>query len=95
MSTDLRFAPGFEPLWRDARTVQFGETGAVRLRDPAEWIVLALDSLAHGCEYSDLVALARTDELEASAVDELLRRLSPVLVAEPASSRPTTPRRCW
>lgn len=82
----VRIDPRHGPLWRDARTMQFGLDGTLSLRDPAPWQERAIAQLEHGFPSAgaeqlavDPSPLARSADGPTSAVGELLRLLAPVL----------------
>ncbi len=81
----VRIDPRSCPLWRDARTLQFGLDGPVLLRDPAPWQERALSELERGFPASDdaqsvdPARLATSCGGPADRVAELLTLLEPVL----------------
>lgn len=65
----VRIDPRSGPLWRDTRTLQFGVSGELRLRDPAPWEERAVDQLERGMACESVAWLVSHPERLAHAVN--------------------------
>jgi hypothetical protein len=83
----LRLNPAHPPLWRDARTLQFGTSGVARLEEPEPWELRLLADLAGGLSDLALAALLAERGIPRERADALLAEIQPALARERPPAR--------
>lgn len=75
----LRLDPAHPPLWRTARTMQFGVAAVAVLEDPAPWQQRLVHALAEGLPDDAVATLAHEHGVDPDDARGLIDRLAPAL----------------
>lgn len=85
--TITRLDPGVPVLWRDSDTVQVGVGDGIRLPADEPWVVPLLARMSEGFRMASFDVIAHAAGAPRREARELLTRLRPLLVDDPAAPR--------
>lgn len=83
----LRLDPAYPPVWRDERTLQFGDEPRVVISGAEPWHEWLVHALRCGVSANDAITLAASLGADREAVSGLLEQLAPVLCTDAPRTR--------
>ncbi|MDR6201201.1 hypothetical protein QE374_003110 [Microbacterium sp. SORGH_AS428] len=83
----LRLDPAYPPVWRDERTLQFGDQARAVIAEAEPWHEWLVHALRTGVSANDAMTLAASLGADRAAVADMLEQLAPVLCSDAPRTR--------
>jgi hypothetical protein len=83
----LRLDPAYPPVWRDERTLQFGDEARAVIAEAEPWHEWLVHALRTGVSANDAITLAASLGADRAAVTGMLEQLAPVLCSDAPRTR--------